>query len=197
MTGRCVRDWYSRIAACVAGLAICLATAATTLAPPPVDDGMVKRAVAGAEWLAARATEAPERIEGVTDVTDVTDLTAWLLVAGGGNGVGYEAFATYLAGVGYGDPLFSVQTWLEDFPRVVAAGEAARQGVELRPIREIEAEIRTLPIVPLDEAGEAERDRLINELSLAVSPPDARRAAAAAADRIEALRALAGLGDEQ
>lgn len=184
---RCGRVWHSRIATWVASLAICLATAATNQAPPPIDAAMVERAVAGAEWLAERAAEAPERGERAANAVDLTD---WLLAVSGADTTEYEAFTAYLMGLGYDDPLFAVQIWLEEFSSVLTAAEAARRSAELRSLRDIQAEIRTLPVVSLDEAGEAERDRLIDELALAVTFEEDRQAAAEAGDRIDALQAM-------
>jgi hypothetical protein len=166
--------------------ALTLATMGLALAPPPVDDEMVERALTGAEWLMASAAEAPERVE---EAAVIVDLTSWLLVAGGADSAEYEAFAVYLSGVGYDDPMFAVADWLEEFPRVLAAAEAAQRAPELRTVSAIQAEIRTLPTVPLDEAGKIEREGLVRELILAMTPEAERAAAAAAVERIEALRA--------
>lgn len=184
---RCGRVWHSRIATWVASLAICLATAATNQAPPAMDAAMIERAVAGAEWLAERAAEVPERGERAANAADLTD---WLLAAGGAETTEYEAFAAYLTGIGYDDPLFAVQIWLDEFPRLLVAAEAARRSAELRSISDIQAEIRTLPIVPLDEAGEAERDQLFDEMALVLTMEDERQAAAQAKDRIAVLQAI-------
>lgn len=188
------RAWPRRIAAGVKGLAVGMLVAATSLAPPPVDDAMVERAVAGAEWLAARAEETPERVDVAGDAMDLTN---WLLVAGGAAGAERDAFAEHLGRIGYEDHRFVISVWLDEFSRILAAARAARRGAELRSLEQIQAEIRTLPTVPLDDAGEADRERLIEERDLAAVPSQERAAAATAAGRIEALRRLAGIGHEQ
>lgn len=184
-----------RISTWVVALAVCCFSAASVRAPAPVDAAMVERAVAGAEWLAARAGSAPRRVEMAAEEDD---LTGWLLVAGGADeSAGYAAFGAYLAGAGYDDAESAVQFWLNEFPRVLAAHAAAGRGQALRPISEIEDELNTLPMVALDEAGEAERERLEEELSQAATPGEARDAARAASERIEALAALSRAGAEQ
>lgn len=177
----------SRIAGMGSGLAICLATAATVIVPPPIDHAMVGRAVLGAEWLAARAAEVPEPAEGAEGAIDQTN---WLLATGVADNRNYEAFAAYLSMIGYADARYAIQDWIEEFTRILAAAEAARQSGELREPDDIEAEMNTLPILPLDEAGEAERDRLLDELNLALIPGAYRRAAAAAEDRLQELRMM-------
>jgi hypothetical protein len=156
---------------------------------------MVERALSGAEWLAAQADSALERVERAAEEDD---LTSWLLVAGGADGsVGYTAFGAYLASAGYDDAESAVQIWLNEFPRVLAAYEAALRGQVLRPIREIEAELNALPMVALDEAGKIERERLDDELSLAATPEAARDAVSAVSERFETLIALEKTGAEQ
>lgn len=174
------------------------AMAATTLAfvplPTPIDEAMVERAVTGAEWLAARAAEAPGPVE---NAEDAIDLTNWLLAASDAGGVNYEAFATYLAMIGYGASRYAVQEWADEFTRVLDAEEAARRAGELRSVEELEAEINALPSLPLDKDGELERDRLLDELYLALTPEEERRAVAPAADRLAALRMLSPAEAEQ
>jgi len=156
---------------------------------------MVERALSGAEWLAAQADTAPERVERAAEEDD---LTSWLLVAGGADdSAGYAAFGAYLADAGYEDAESAAQRWLSEFPRVLAAHEAARRGQALRSVGEIEDDLNALPMVALDQAGEAERERLEDELSLAATPEAARDAARVATERINALAALAKVGAEQ
>ncbi len=178
-----------------AALAIFVFAAASVRVPPPVDAAMAERAVTGAEWLAERAAEAPEQM---AEAEGTTNLIGWLLVAGGANwSEGYANFAAYLAVDGYDDAEFAVGQWLNEFRRVLAAHQAAQLGGALRPLSEIEVELSTLPTVPLDEAGAFERDRLRTELTLAAIPLSERAATEGAAERIEALIRLSGLGGGQ
>lgn len=165
------------------------ATSATTLAPTPVGPDEVERAVTAAEWLAARSAEVP-----ASDVQseENADLGSWLLTAGDvASADGAAAFVSFLGALGYDDPTFAISDWLYDFTRVLAAAEAARRESDLRPLAEIEADLASLPVVPLDQTGAEERDRLIGELVAASIPAEERTAAAVALERIEALRALA------
>ncbi|HSF95719.1 MAG TPA: hypothetical protein VLA52_11900 [Thermohalobaculum sp.] len=172
-------------------VAIGMAAAASVRAPPPLDAASAERAVAGAEWLAARAGEQPDRAGGVA----ADDLTNWLLIAGGADEAdGYVAFGAYLAGAGYGDADTAVSRWMDEFPRVLFAHDATRGPGEARPVQEIEADILALPTIALDEAGERARDALFEELILATVSPAEREAVANWAARIEALRALAAAG---
>lgn len=199
MRGRATVPWHNHVSTWVVALVICLVCAASVRVPPPVDVAMVERAVAGAEWLASRAGSSSKRVERAAEEDD---LTTWLLIAGGADdSAGYAAFGAYLAGAGYEDSDSAVQRWLNEFPRVLTAHEAvnwaARSGQTLRPTGEIEDELNALPMVALDEAGEAERERLEDELSLAATPQAARDVASAAAERLETLAALAKAGAEQ
>lgn len=158
--------------------------------PPPVDAEMVERALAGAEWLAERAKENPERAEAAKGAEGLVD---WLLTAGGATGPEYDAFGAYLAVTGYENPLFAVQAWSSEIAMVTAAAEAHDRSASLRPIAEIEAELKTLPTVPLDDEGREERRRLLEELELAAIPQQERDTAGAASARLAKLRAEAGL----
>lgn len=154
-------------------------------APALVTPEAAERALSAAEWLAEEAKAAgPE-----TETPEAPGLTGWLLAAGGGRDGNGDAFAAYLGGLGYGDPLIAVTAWSEEMQALLQAAEAVDRGV--RPIREIEAELESLPTVPLDAAGEAERQGLLDELALATYSPAERAAAAAVAPRIDRLRDLA------
>ncbi|HUF86807.1 MAG TPA: hypothetical protein VMM59_05435, partial [Thermohalobaculum sp.] len=133
---------------------------------------------------AARHGGAPER--------GVGRLPRGLL--GGVSDAEHEAFVARLGALGYREPRLALSRWLDELSRVLAAAEATRRAPALRPVAEIQAELRTLPTVPLDAAGAAERDRLVEELALASVPAGARAAAEAAAGRIAALQARAGIG---
>ncbi|MFV2002154.1 MAG: hypothetical protein ACC619_04160 [Paracoccaceae bacterium] len=180
-------NWRSRAVFWVSGLVIWLATSATTLVPPPVDAQMVERAVSGAEYLAGQVKSDPEMIQaGASE----PDLASWLLVAGGATGPRYGSFAAYLSSIGYADTLVPVQDWMTEFTRALAAVEAYRESSEIRSMADIQAEMRALPILPLDADDKARRDRLMDELNLASIPDDERRAAGAAQGRIGALQTL-------
>lgn len=182
-----------RAMAWIVAAAVAMGAGGTSIAPPPVDAAMVERSLAGAEWLAAQAKALPAD----ADLTGAEDLIAWLLEIRGGMGADREAFSAHLAANGYGEPLLAVQRWLAELVRVAAAAEAASRAGELRSPAEIQAELRTLPTIPLDEAGEAERDRLIEELGLAGIPEETRKLGATAAARLAALRAMAGIEEAQ
>ncbi|MFV2001657.1 MAG: hypothetical protein ACC619_01600 [Paracoccaceae bacterium] len=116
------------------------------------------------------------------------DLTSWLLVAGGANGAGYTAFAKQLSADGYGDTLIPVQDWLQEFARVLAAAKAQRNTSKIRSMADVQADMQSLPILPLDAEDEVRRSRLMDELNLASIPDDERRAADGAQARISALQ---------
>lgn len=195
MRARATIRWHHHVSAWAVALVICLVSAASVRPPPPVDTAMVERALSGAEWLAAQAGSAPERVE---QAAEEDDLTNWLLVAGGADdSAGYAAFGAYLAGAGYEDAESAAQRWLSEFPRVLAAHEAARRGQALRSVGEIEDDLNALPMVALDQAGEAERERLESELDLAATSDAARKAASMVAERIEALVAQVRVGAEE
>ena len=109
----------------------------------------------------------------------------------------FYAFGAYLAATGYENPLFAVQAWSSEIAMVTAAAEAHDRSASLRPIAEIEAELKTLPTVPLDDEGIEERRRLLEELELAAIPQQERDTAGAASARLAKLRAQAGLEDLQ
>ena len=155
---------------------------------------MVERAVSGAEWLAERAAADPER---AARAQGSDDLVEWLLVASGAVGEDYSIFAAHLARIGYDDPLFSVQVWLEEIERVLAAADAEARAGSIRTVKEIETELQSLPSIPLDDQDREVRERLLVENMLAAVPEEARSAAAAASGRLSALRAQAGLEDGQ
>jgi len=179
--------WRRRAASVIAGVAIWMAAAATTPAPPPIDAEMVDRAVSGAEWLAEQAKSDPQMMQAAAIEPD---LTSWLLVAGGVTGAGYEPFAAQLSGIGYDDTLVPVQDWLQEFSNVLAAAEAYQRSAKIRSMADIQAEMRSLPILPLDEDDKARRDRMMDEMNLASIPDDERRVADGAQGRISALQAL-------
>jgi len=173
----------------IAALLVCIATGGTSLAPPLVDTAMVERTLAGAEWLAAQAGTLPD----AAGLAEAEDLVGWLMAVRRALPAGRGAFSDHLAGNGYGQPLLAAQRWLEEFSRVEAAAESASRATNLRPPREIMEELTSLPTVPLDEAGEVERNRLQDELALAGIPETSRKAGAAALARLAALRRIAGL----
>lgn len=194
MRGRAMTHWHLRVAVWASVLAICVFAAASVRPPPPVDTAMVERAVSGAEWLAERAAADPER---AARAQGSDDLVEWLLVASGAVGEDYSIFAAHLARIGYDDPLFSVQVWLEEIERVLAAADAEARAGSIRTVKEIETELQSLPSIPLDDQDREVRERLLVENMLAAVPEEARSAAAAASGRLSALRAQAGLEDGQ
>lgn len=185
MNGRYKPIWRVRVPFWIAALTIWLLTSATTLAPPPVDAAMVERAVSGAEYLAGRTRSDPEMTRAAAFEPD---LTSWLLVAGGATGAGHEPFAAQLSGIGYGDTLVPVQDWLQEFARVLAAAKAQRNTSKIRSMADVQADMQSLPILPLDAEDEVRRSRLMDELNLASIPDDERRAADGAQARINALQ---------
>lgn len=159
-----------------------------------VDEAMVERAVAGAEWLAEAAIENPERRESAAGASGLLD---WLLVAGGATGANYDRFSAFLSANGYPAEVGAVDIWIEEFGMVADAAAAHARGGTLRSISEIEAELRTLPVVPLDEAGRRERRELLRERALAEFQESERAAAAQAGPRLARLREMANLGARQ
>jgi len=171
----------------VSCLVIVFVTAATSLAPPPVNDAMVERAIGGAEWLAEQALDDPAGLERAAREAELVD---WLLVASGASGAEYGAFAEWLATSGYEDPLFAVSEWLEEISRVLTAAKASERGSGLRPISVVRDDIKTLPEVPQDETEQVARDRLLEEWVFSTVPQEARQAASAAQLRINALQEI-------
>jgi hypothetical protein len=145
----------------------------------------VERAVSAAEWLVARSDPNRAALTGNIDNTTVIELLVWMSRVG--EPKIFEEFSSELTRLGYGDPQFAFSFWIEDFIQVLASHEAGLLGAKLDTPEHIEAEILELPIVPLDEAGAAERDRLENELALSLTPHETRAAVGAVKNRIGAV----------
>lgn len=148
-----------------------------------IDPEGAERALSGAEWLAEQ-----------TDGSDISDaarqqpgLAVRLLQEGGATRKNAAAFVAHLESIGYGDPQIARAAWLQEMQAVVQAARAA--AIDPRPPRVIESELETLPTVPLDAKGAAERQRLLDELALATYDAEERAAAAAVQARLDRLRA--------
>jgi len=176
--------FWIRLRTISVGAAIWLLTAATTLAPAPVDEAMVERAIVGAEWLVEQALKEPERLVRASRETDLVD---WMLASSGAYGSEYDAFAEHLVSIGYEDRIFAVSDWLQEIAKVLTAAEARKREGELRSATELQAEITIMSAVPLDQNGERERDQLIEELILSSVPEAAKVAASNMQQRVLVL----------
>jgi len=184
----------ARIFCMATAVAIWMATSAFLPFSREVDEAMVERAVTGAEWLAETVIENPERRESAAGASGLRD---WLLIAGGVTGANYDQFAAFLSANGYPAEEGAVEMWIEEFDMIAAAAAAHALGGTLRSVSEIEAELRTMPVVPLDEAGRRERRELLRERALAETLESERAAAAQAGARLARLRERANLGARQ
>ncbi len=192
METRSATFWRSRVAYLIAGLAIWMVAAATTLTIPPVDTAMAERAVSGAEWLAERASANPA---AVADVSGDDGLIEWLLKWGLPDEKSYDAFSDHLESLGY-DRELAVYRFLEELPRVLLAHEAAATADTL-DLEQIRAEIAASPTIPLDERGERRIRKLFHQRGLASMPEDAREIVAPFQDRIEQLLAQSAKGRDE
>lgn len=156
-----------------------------SLTSPLLETTSMERAVSAAEWLVERSD--PERVvtSESTDRFAAIELLIWMARAD--EPARFEEFSSELTRLGYGDPSYAVSLWVEDFIQVLSAYEARRLGESLSNPAEIEAEIRTLPTVPLDVVGVVERDQLLTEQALAATPFEARAAVGALEVRIDAV----------
>lgn len=181
------RLWLRSQLLWIAGFAIWLLTAATSLVPERVNDDMVERAVRGAEWLAEQAMQAPETRNYAAYETD---LTSWLLISSDAFGLKTAAFTEALVETGYGDSEIAISAWIKEFTHVLTADEANQHRAELRPMSEIQFELDSLPTPPPDEETKEYMDRLFDELLLSSVPHDALMAVTKAEDRISVLQEL-------
>lgn len=153
-----------------------------------LNNDTAERSLAAAEWLAAHADPGAAPAPAGTGALETLDWLLWR--ARGAEGDGEAAFAAELAAVGYDGADWALSLWMEEMAALLAAYEATRG--DARSVAEIEAELNSLPIVPIDEEGEQELDRLLAELDRAAISAHSRDLATELGPRIEAVLAAAG-----
>jgi hypothetical protein len=177
------------VARCFIAASLILVLGAASLTRPPVDTDMVERSLTGAEWLAARADTLAETNPDRRDKT----LMGWLLTLRQSLGPESVDFRDYLAEIGYEPADLAPQLWMEELGDVLRVMRLVERQEPARPLVEIEAELRTLPTVPIDEQGAVERLEILAERAVALVPDQERKAVESAYPRLNALRAQAGL----
>lgn len=180
-----------RLAAVAVAAALSIGAAAAHDDPAVRGDSLShetsERSLAAAEWLAARAD--PKAAPAPAEASPLEKVDWLLWRAGGTEADGEAAFAAELARLGYENANWSRSLWMEEMAALLAAYDATRG--DARGVAEIEAELNSLPIVPLDEKDERELDRLLAELDRAAVPAHDRELAAELGPRIEAVLAAA------
>jgi hypothetical protein len=172
---------------CLIAASLFLVLGAASLTRPPVDTDMVERSLTGAEWLAARADTHAETNPDRRDTT----LMAWLLTLRNSLGPESVDFRDYLAEIGYEPADLAPQLWIEELGDVLRVMKTVERQQPARPLAEIEADLRTLPTVPIDDQGENERREILAERAVALVLDQEREAIESAYPRLEALRARA------
>ena len=149
----------------------------------------------GIEWLMDRARAPGATPQPAAEDAGVDALLGWLVDAGGASGANRGAFTDHLTAAGYPVPELALSSWLAEAGLVLNAAEASLRADALRPVREIEAELRTLPTVPLTDEDAARRRTLSKELSYAMFTAAERSQGHRAEIILQDLEAMATMGD--
>lgn len=179
----------------LASLCALVLSATTVLATPKsteIDRLVAERALLGAEWIAAQA----ESLE-TEPAADRDDPREWLLQVRAASEFDEALFARRLAEIGYQPEELAEYIWFKQFEALMSRWIVFRAWPDPRPLWDIEAEIASLPTVPLDEAGAMERQRLMAERYAATFPERERAALEAVGPRLEGLLEASRKGSGQ
>lgn len=179
----------------LASLLAFIFSATAALATPKsteIDRLVAERALLGAEWIAGQA----ESLEA-EPTTDSGDPREWLLKVRAAAEFDEALFARRLAEIGYQPEELAEYVWFKQFETLVSRWIVSLAWPDPRPLRDIEAEIASLPTVPLDEAGAMERRRLMAERYAATLTERERAALKAVGPRLEALLEVSQKGPER